>query len=80
MSGDRELLNKIIDWYEKDSSIGGLSILIEEIKEELENPEIQNIEPLIDEKINLISESIPDSLNWHIKLARAIEKAHGIGD
>ena len=40
----------------------------------------QKREPLSDEKINLIAETIPDSFNWHIKLARAIEKAHGIGE
>lgn len=34
-----ELLKKVIDWYEKDSSVGGLSNLIDEIEAELAKPE-----------------------------------------
>jgi len=31
---EKELLQKIIDWYYKDSSVGGLSVLMDEIEEE----------------------------------------------
>jgi hypothetical protein len=34
----KELLQKVVDWYDKDSSVGGLSNLIDEIKEELAKP------------------------------------------
>jgi len=41
MSKVREILEKVIYWYEKDLSVGGLSVLMEEIKEELEKPETE---------------------------------------
>ncbi|MDD3644381.1 MAG: hypothetical protein PHR19_02515 [Bacteroidales bacterium] len=48
----RKLLEKIIDWYEKDSSVGGLSVIIDEIKEELAKPEHEPLGHLIRHKLS----------------------------
>jgi hypothetical protein len=38
---ERELLKQTLDWYEKDSSVGGLAALIECIEDELKKPDYQ---------------------------------------
>lgn len=43
MSTQRKLLQSVIDWYEKDSSVGGLQVLIDEIETEIAKPEQKQV-------------------------------------
>jgi len=75
---NRELLERVVDWYRKDSSAGGLAALIGDIEAELTKPEFEQ-KPLSNDEIIMIAADYPLICDLHfIKAARAIEKAHGI--
>jgi len=76
---NRELLERVVDWYRKDSSAGGLAALIGDIEAELTKPESTAQKPLSNDEIIMIAADYPLICDLHfIKAARAIEKAHGI--